>query len=327
MSHFLNVKSSKPLFLLGTAVVSLSLGACSSIEPNFMPKGYTHHGKIYKSKTPPPSQRVTNAQRADMGPVQAEQFRSATYDILTRLTSRAGLPPKPAYISAASPMTPFYANIDNDLREAMRAQGYRLADSADGAYIFKYKAELLPGYRSYDLESAQTGAPNIKLTLDVLTDIHGVLKPLTHEVGHYYIKGAEVLLIAAPHQKSLPLEDSTRYIKEAGSYEPRTENTYHSKDQLGTIQPIMDKTKAPVVEVITPSQEYIVTIPADEEAPTEVIISTPPEPMEDGSDVQIFDPSTSEEITGDYDYSASMNDMNSYELVRRGPRISKAVEY
>lgn len=322
----MNLKTSKSLFLLGTAFTTLSLGACSVTEPNFMPRGYTNHGEIYKSKTPPPSQRVTNEQRSDMGPVQAEQFRSATYDILTRLTSRAGLPPKPVYIEAVNPMTPFYANIDNDLREAMRSQGYRLADSADGAYIFKYNAELLPGYRSYDLEKAQTGSPNIKLTLDVLTDVHGNLKPLTHEVGNYYITGAEGLLIPVPNNKFLPLENETRYVNEAGSYEPRTENTYHSGNQLETIQPVMDKTKAPVVDIIPPPQEYIVTMPPVE--PVEVITSSPPVSMEEtGSDVQIFDPSTSEEITNSYDYSASMNDMNSYEPVRRGPRISKQVEY
>lgn len=340
MSHFLTSKTSKSLFFVGTAVAALSLNACASVvgDPNFLPTGYAHHGKVYKSKTPPPSQRVSNEQRADMGPVQAEQFRSATYDILSRLTSRAGLPPKAAYIDAASPMTPFYANIDNDLREAMRAQGYRLADTAEGSYIFQYNAELMPGYRSYDLESAVAGAPNIELTLDVMTDVHGTLKVLTHEVGNYYIQGAEDLLIAAPHIKSLPLENSMRYLNEAGMYEPRTENTYHSRDQLGTVQPVMDKTKTPIMAApmmkaptpiapsyVQPAMEPMMVSPAE---PQEYVVTMPSEPSEpmNGDAVQIFDPTTSE-MTGSYDYSASINDMSNTAPVRRGPRVSKQVEY
>jgi hypothetical protein len=361
MSHSFNGKIHKPFFFVGTAVIALSLGACSTVEPNFLPKGYAHHGKVYKSQTPPPSQRVTNDQRAHMGPVQAEQFRTATYDILSRLTGRAGLPPKPAYIDAANPMTPFYANIDNDLREAMRSQGYRLSEMAEGSYIFKYKAELLPGYRSYDLESAPTGAPNIKLTLDVLTDIQGTMKVLTHEVGNYYIQGAEDLLILSPTQKSLPLENSTRYLNEAGAYEPRTENTYHSSAELNTVQPVMDKTKTPVMSApimrepapmapayVQPIQpEYRISEPVMSPAtPSEYVVTMPSEPPVmvneepimpadsyhvpsmngDGAGVEIYDPATSE-MTGSYDYSASMNDMSDTAPVRRGPRISKQVEY
>ena len=341
MSHFLTSKTSKSLFLAGTAVAALSLNACISVmgDPNFLPTGYAHHGKVYKSKTPPPSQRVSNEQRSDMGPVQAEQFRTATYDILSRLTTRAGLPPKAAYIDAANPMTPFYANIDNDLREAMRSQGYRLADTPDGAYIFRYNAELMPGYRSYDLESATAGAPNIELTLDVLTDVHGTLKVLTHEVGNYYIQGAEDLLIPAPHQKSLPSENWTRYVDEAGAHEARTGNLYHSDAQLSTVQPVMDKTQTPVMAApmmeapapvapsyVQPVVEPLMVSPAE---PQEYVVTMPSETselMDGGADVQIFDPTTSE-MTGSYDYSASMNDMNNVTPVRRGPRISKQVEY
>lgn len=372
MSHSFNGKIYKPFLFVGAAVTALNLGACSTIEPNFLPKGYAHHGKVYKSPTAPPSQRVTNDQRAFMGPVQAQQFRTATYDILSRLTARAGLPPKPAYIHAADPMTPFYANIDNDLREAMRSQGYRLAETSDGAYIFKYKAELLPGYRAYDLEDAPTGAPNIRLTLDVLTDIQGSMKVLTHEVGNYYIQGAEELLILSPTRKSQPLENSTRYLDEAGVDEPRTENTYHSKAERDTIQPVMDKTKTPVMsapvirqpaprEPVAPSyvqpaqpayrisepvfspamteplpsfdapSEYVVTMPSEPPMAAPVAIpSNEPYVVQSMSDndagVEIYDPDTSQ-MTGSYDYSASMNEMSDQMPVRRGPRVSKQVEY
>jgi len=322
--------------LSGIAVLSMGLVACS--VPHGMPTGYTYHGDLYKSKTPDPSPRVTSAQRALMGVEQAEQFRRATYDILTRLTSRAGVPPKPVYIAAADPMTPFYANIDNDLREAMRAQGYRLADTADGAYIIQYHADLLPGYRSYDLEKAAMGTPNIQLTMDVMTDIHGTLKPLTQEVGEYYIKGAEELLIPMPHHKYQPVETETRFMDEAGTNAPRTSNVYHGDNQLHTIQPIMDKTDAPQVNIIespkvSPDISYAqppepvtsLQIPADQ--PLEYVVSAPEE-QGDAPAIEIFDPETSQPL-GTYDYSASMNDMSqsAAPLIRRGPRVSKQVEY
>ncbi|NQZ13798.1 MAG: hypothetical protein HRT94_03085 [Alphaproteobacteria bacterium] len=327
---------SKIVLLSGAAFITLGVSACSI--PHGLPTGYTHHGKVYKSATPPSSPRVTDAQRAHMGAAQAEQFRTATYDILTRLTSRAGVPPKPVYVEAASPMTPFYANIDNDLREALRSQSYRLSDTADGAYIIKYNAELLPGYRSYDLEKAETGAPNIKLTMDVLTNVQGTLKMLTQEEGHYYIEGAEGLLIPVPYQKYQPVEHETRSHYEAGMEVPRTGNVHHSDEQLRTIQPVMDKTEAPVVDIIeAPSASYVepaepmpmepvrVSEPMLPTEPMEYVVTEPSAP-DQAPAVQIFDLTTSEPV-GSYDYSASMNDMTDGAPVRRGLRVSKQVEY
>ena len=127
--------------LLTAGVSALALSGCS--HPNAMPTGYTYHNDTYKSAAPPPSRKITAEQRKYMDAAQAEQFRDAIYDLLTRLSSRAGMPPKPVYILAPDPMTTFYANIDNDLREGMRHLGYAISDVPTGAYVFAYNANLI----------------------------------------------------------------------------------------------------------------------------------------------------------------------------------------
>ncbi len=127
-------------------------------------------------------------QRKTMGPQQSEQFRMAVYSLVDNLTNRAGMPPKPIHILKPEPMTPFYANLDNDLRESMRHVGYRLSDTPNGAYAMTYNVEMLkkepkPGDTS----------PNVRITLYVHDKVGEDGKVLTKESGDFYIQGAEEL--------------------------------------------------------------------------------------------------------------------------------------
>ena len=180
-------------FALGTSV--LSLGACGFSHPNAMPSGYTHHHETYKSPAPAMSSKVTVEQREYMNAEQAEQFRDAVYDLLERLTMRAGMPPKPVYILAPDPMTTFYANIDNDLRESMRHIGYAISDTSNDAYIFTYEASSL---------SANNMQNNVQMTLKVFSGLGESDKQLTEETGQYFIQGAEALGIVPSLYSALP---------------------------------------------------------------------------------------------------------------------------
>ena len=117
----------------------LALTACAALSacsmPNSLPRGYAYHGEEYKSPNPPESPKFTSQQRASMGPEQADQFRMSVYSLVENLTNRAGMPPKPVYVMKPEPMTPFYANMDNDLRESLRHMGYRLTDTPENAYV------------------------------------------------------------------------------------------------------------------------------------------------------------------------------------------------
>jgi hypothetical protein len=164
------------------AIVPLS--GCS---PNAVPTGYVYHADSYKSANPPASPKFTALQRTTMGPEQAEQFRLAVYQLVDALTARAGMPPKPVHVMKPEPMTPFYANIDNDLRESLRHVGYRMSDVPEGAYIVTYKAEnLVP-------DPAMANAPNMRITIHIHDQLGEEGRLLTQETGDFYIKGGEAL--------------------------------------------------------------------------------------------------------------------------------------
>lgn len=186
---------------LGVLILGVSLVALvGCAAPSAMPTGYNYHHDTYKSATPPPSRKVTAEQRRYMDAAQAEQFRSAVYQLLESLTQRAGMPPKPVYILAPNPMTTFYANIDNDLREGMRHIGYALSDMPTGAYIFTYDAQLLEVPRGY----ISTGQPNVQLVLKVFDKIGEDARQLSEESGNFYIQGAEGLHIQPSLYDTLP---------------------------------------------------------------------------------------------------------------------------
>ncbi len=195
---------------MGVSLVGL--GACSINHPNAMPSGYTHHRDVYKSPTPPSTPKITAQQRQYMDGAQAEQFRDAVYDLLTRITNRAGMPPKPIYILAPEPMTTFYANIDNDLREGMRHIGYALSDMPTGAYVFAYDAQVLEKPRG----TISTGEPNVELVLKIFDSVSEDARMLSEESGWYYIQGAETLKIQPAMYKMLPTRD--KIIRQAEGF-------------------------------------------------------------------------------------------------------------
>ena len=180
------MRSLANISLLAVSTIAL-LGACS--VPNSAPSGYVYHKEAYKSPNPPESTKFTMDQRATMGPEQVEQFRMAVYGMVEKLTDRAGLPPKPVFVLKPEPMTPFYANIDNDLRESMRHLGYRISDMPDGAYAFAYNANIPKSEGRAPTDST----PNVHLVIYVLDGVGENARILTQEEGDFYIRGAEKL--------------------------------------------------------------------------------------------------------------------------------------
>jgi hypothetical protein len=169
-----------------------ALAACSM--PNSLPRGYVYHQDEYKSPNPPESPKFTSQQRSAMGPEQADQFRLAVYGLVENLTNRAGMPPKPVFVMKPEPMTPFYANMDNDLRESLRHMGYRLADTPEGAYAFAYNANILKKPKTPKGEAAVIDtSPNVHLVIHVLDGVGENANVLTQEEGDFYIRGAEDL--------------------------------------------------------------------------------------------------------------------------------------
>lgn len=182
-------RSALPVILLASGACLFALAACA---PNAMPRGYAYHDEVYKSPNPPESAKFTREQRKEMGPEQADQFRLAVYELVDKLTLRAGIPPKPVFVQKPEPMTVFHANIDNDLRESLRHVGYQLADTSAGAYVFSYSVEVLKGPDGKKLPD-DPSKPNVRIGLYVSDKIGDDSRVLTQEIGDYYIKGADVM--------------------------------------------------------------------------------------------------------------------------------------
>ncbi len=182
-----NPKFKASLLAVSTCAAVLALAACSM--PNSLPRGYVYHKDEYNSPNPPESPKFTELQRSSMGPEQADQFRLAVYSLVENLTNRAGMPPKPVYVLKPEPMTPFYANMDNDLRESLRHMGYKLADTPDDAYVFAYGATVL---KKGPIDPADT-SPNVHIILHVFDSYGENAKRLTQEEGDFFIRGAENL--------------------------------------------------------------------------------------------------------------------------------------
>jgi len=212
--------SFKTISFLLMGAAAFSLGACNTINrPHFFPAGYAYHNQAYKSAPPGESPRFTAAQRQTMTPAQADQFRLGIFGLVQSLTDRAGLPPKPVYVVQADPMTPFYARLDNDLRESLRHLGYTLSDTPKDAYALTYSAEgikddrvpvipstvsetagtknAFPSDHSVEdsVKADQKGTANVRLALQVFDKVGEDAALLTEESNKIFIEGAEMLTL------------------------------------------------------------------------------------------------------------------------------------
>ena len=248
-------KNKLSLFALTLSV--LSLNACGFTHPNAMPTGYNYHHEGYKSPIPPTSNEVTVEQRQYMDAAQAEQFRNAVYDLLERLTMRAGMPPKPVFVVAPEPMTTFYANIDNDLRESMRHIGYAISDTPNGSYVFTYEAT--------PLEQTNTNDNNVNLTLRIFDSFSATARQLTEESGSYFIQGADKLNIEASRYRVLPSPQQIQKQQIEAASAPVQETIR---------QPVIQAPIAPVPVIETPAVRTSLPVAP----PPAVIQQAPPAP-------------------------------------------------
>ena len=235
-------KNKLSLFALTLSV--LSLNACGFTHPNAMPTGYNYHHENYKSPITETSSKVTVEQRQYMDAAQAEQFRNAVYDLLERLTMRAGMPPKPVFVVAPEPMTTFYANIDNDLRESMRHIGYAISDTPNGSYVFTYEAT--------PLEQTNTNSNNVHLTLRIFDSFSATARQLTEESGAYFIQGADKLNIEASRYRGLPSPAQIQKLQIESASAPVQEPVQEIIRQPVIQAPIAPAIQTPVVKTSRP---------------------------------------------------------------------------
>lgn len=183
-------------------VCVVTLTACEGPGP--LPRGYVHHKETYKSPAPGPTPVYTETQRETLTPAQAKNIRRAVHDLARALTDRAGLAPRAVYVQQADPLPPFYAMIDNDLREVLTHIGYSLAPQPDNAYVFQYDAQKIDSPSPMKEPPRDHNAPNVTLTLKIFDGAGREAKMLTTQSGDYFIEGAEVMDI--PRARFTPMQ-------------------------------------------------------------------------------------------------------------------------
>ena len=165
----------KSKFYIVGLVVLIGLAGCKPVyDFNFMPSGYG-----VEEEEPKVDSILTQEQR--------HAWRNAVYEVVSRLTQRAGLPPKPVFVAYSGSQTPFYDNFDNDLREVLLESGYQLSASPDDSYGIIYSVRGLKPKRNKYIKG------NVELTLKVYSSQlqHGEF--LTEETATFYIDGADGL--------------------------------------------------------------------------------------------------------------------------------------
>jgi hypothetical protein len=100
-------------------------------------------------------------------------------------------------VQSADPLPPFYAMIDNDLRDVLAHIGYALSQTPDGAYIFQYDAEKIDQSTTVKDGELDHQSPNVNLSISVIDGPGREGKVLTTQSGDYFIQGADDFSI--PH--------------------------------------------------------------------------------------------------------------------------------
>lgn len=128
------------VFVFASFVV-LALTGCKPLwDPTFMPAGYTHHQKEYKTPPGPEAASIGYEYSAQQNADVVESWRKATSDLVLRAKAHDIRPTQPVYLRTDLPHSAFQSAFDHALRDELQAHGYLLADDPVDAVILFYSA-------------------------------------------------------------------------------------------------------------------------------------------------------------------------------------------
>lgn len=150
--------------LLSLSAMALSLTACKSLmDPTFLPSGYTHHQKDYKSPHADAPWSIgydyTHAQNADI----VGKWRVVASDIVTKLEATELLAKTSVFLSSPTLDNAFTLSLDNALREELRSRGHYLVSVPDmeslKLQVSTYDPEFKDAIQSYEFNDIEEGNP------------------------------------------------------------------------------------------------------------------------------------------------------------------------
>lgn len=168
--------------LLSLSAMALSLTACKSfMDPTFMPSGYAHLNKEYKS---PPADSpwpigydYTHAQNAEV----IGKWRVVASDIVTKLEATELIDKTAVFLSSPTLDNAFTLSLDNALREELRRRGYYLASVPDEEalklQVSTYDPEFKDAIQSYEFNDIEEGNPEppTLVSKDIAVKVEGLI--------------------------------------------------------------------------------------------------------------------------------------------------------
>jgi hypothetical protein len=118
----------------------LLLTACGYESPTWMPAGYAYHNDEYKAQPGPAADSLGYAYSPERNAQMTDMWAGVATSLADDLETQTGLSPQPVYLEKLTHSNAFNLSLDNALRDELRARGYMLADSPQGATHIKYQA-------------------------------------------------------------------------------------------------------------------------------------------------------------------------------------------
>lgn len=128
-------------FFVFASILVLALAGCKPIwDPTFMPSGYAHHQKEYKTPPGPEAADIGYDYSAEKNEAVLEEWRKAASDLVLRAKAHDIRPMQPVYLTTDLPHGAFQSAFDHALRGEMQSHGYLLADDPVDAQTLFYSA-------------------------------------------------------------------------------------------------------------------------------------------------------------------------------------------
>lgn len=145
----------------------LLLGACGTLDPMPMGRGYSSYHQPYKSANGVPARGIGYDFSVERNQAVVEDMRFAAVDLVENLDKKLSYVSQDIYLETPA-HTAFYNGFDHVLREALIQRGYSLATSPDGALRVTFVAQNpdRTEMTAYDVKKTQDG-----LTLEKVGDV------------------------------------------------------------------------------------------------------------------------------------------------------------
>lgn len=127
--------------LVFSSLLLIAVTGCKPLwDPTFMPAGYAHHHKEYKTPPGPEGADIGYPYSAKQNQRVMQSWQNATSDLVLRAKANDIRPVGPVFLTTDLKPSAFQAAFDNALREELRAAGHTMSKSAEEATTLFYSA-------------------------------------------------------------------------------------------------------------------------------------------------------------------------------------------